>query len=54
VIVVRKKGLFTNGDKLNEWLAAEYEVPCEVFFVLDGGKTKKIAKRVKQVGVQIL
>ena len=54
VIVVKKAGLFTNGDKLIQWLAKEYEVPYEAFFVLDGGKTKKIAKRVKQVGVKIL
>jgi hypothetical protein len=31
------------GDKLIEWLAQEYEVPYEVFFVLDGGKTKRSA-----------
>jgi len=54
VIVVKKAGLFSNGDKLIEWLAQEYELPCEGFFLLDSGKTKKIAKRVKQVGVQIL
>ena len=54
VIVVRKSGLFTNGDKLIQWLAEEYEVPHEAFFVLDGGKTKEIAKRVKEAGVRIL